>query len=88
MLVTQVAVFLQCLMDDRFQLRWNLPVNVRRWFWILVQDRAANFPGARPVERHLASRHLVQYGSEGEQVGACVELLGLNLLRRHIGHRT
>ena len=35
----------------------------------------------------LARGHLVKHSSEGEQIGARVQILAAHLLRRHVGNR-
>ena len=39
-----------------------------------------------PRKGSASSRHLVQHGAEGKQIGAGIEFLAARLLRRHVGH--
>ena len=42
--------------------------------------------GAFTTERQRTSRHLVEHRPKGEQVRACVQLLGAYLFRRHVSN--
>jgi hypothetical protein len=42
----------------------------------------------RSLERQLASCHLVEHGTEGEQVCAGIQVFGLHLIRRHVTDRS
>jgi hypothetical protein len=86
-LVAQVAVFLQRLFDQSFDLRRNLRIDLRWRRGRAVQYCAANLAGTRALERQLCRHHFVQHGSQGEKVGAGVQVLGSHLLGRHIGYR-
>ncbi len=39
------------------------------------------------MKRNPAGRHFIKHGAEREQIGARIQFLGSDLLRRHIGHR-
>src|SRR5579872_4938427 len=75
MLISQVAVFLQRLVYDLFQLRRDVAVeaNCRRRSG--VKDGFEDQAGSLAAKGELPGRHLVQYRSEGEQVRARVQFL-------------
>ena len=52
-----------------------------------VQNRADERGLARSRERALAGDHLVQHRAEGEDVGAGIDVVALQLLGRHVGQR-
>src|SRR5450755_4465544 len=85
MLVPQVAVFLQCLIDDLFQLGWHVRVQTHGSYRSAVQDRLEDGCCTPPTERQLAGDHLVEYGSKREQIRTGVQILAPRLLWRHIG---
>jgi hypothetical protein len=39
------------------------------------------------LEGSSSGQHLIQHGTEGEDIARCIDRLPLGLLRRHIGHR-
>ncbi len=54
---------------------------------IVAQDRGEKLGRGVAQERTAARRHLVQDHAEREQIGAMVDRLPLDLLRRHVGDR-
>src|SRR5580704_11777973 len=84
MLVAQIAVFLQCLVDDPFQLRGDVRIEAHRSYWSPVQDRLEDDGLTVSPEYQLAGGHLVENRSEGEKIGAGVQLFRTGLLRRHV----
>jgi hypothetical protein len=85
MLTSQVAIFFQALIDDLLQFGWQVRVQPHRRNGITFQNGVEDDPGTLAPERQCPSRHLVQNRPEGEQVGACVQFLGADLFRRHVG---
>ena len=87
-LIAQIAVFLQRLVDDVFQLRRQVGIQPNRGSGARFMMASKITPELSPRNGRRARRHLVQHDSKGEQVGPCVQFFGPHLLRRHIGHRT
>ena len=63
----------------------EVPDDLRRRLWLLMQKGAADLARSGALERHPASRQLVQHGFERKQVCLSAEFLGANFLRRHVG---
>ena len=88
MLIAQIAVLLQSLVDDPFQLRLGTS-GFSRTGGTGARFRIASKMTRRTfaTERQRARRHLVEHRAEREQVRARVQFLGPHLLRRHVGDR-
>jgi hypothetical protein len=86
--VTQIAICLQRLVDDVFQLGRNVAIepDCRRRIRIQygIEDQRSSFT----MERQRSRCHFVQNRAEGKQVGAGIQLLALGLLRGHVGNCT
>jgi hypothetical protein len=52
-----------------------------------VQDRADRVGRRRAAKRRPTGQHLVQHGTETENVGAMIRTEPARLLRRHVGCR-
>ena len=87
MLIAHIAIFLQRLGDDLFQLQRKLGFDLPGRHGLPVQDGIEDEPGCAPRERMLARGHLVEHCPEGEQIRAAIEILAPHLLRRHVSHR-
>ena len=87
-LVPHPLVLLECLVERMRQLVGDLRIEPHRRQRRLVQDLVPDDPLGGAGERQLAGRHLVEHHAEGEKIGASVQRLATNLLRRHVGDRT
>src|ERR1700756_4035753 len=85
MLVAQVAVFLQSLVDDVFQLRRHIGIQPHKRYGCPVQDRIEDGRGTVTTEWQLPGGHLIEDGSKREKISAGIKFLPTCLLRRHIG---
>src|SRR6266700_4790769 len=63
-LVTQVAVFLQALVDDPFQFGRQVGVQSNRWRWGTIQNGFEDHSRTFPTEWQTPSSHLVENGTE------------------------
>jgi hypothetical protein len=74
-LITQVAIFLERLVDDVTEpVRDNFRHNRRA-----VQNRIEYDAGRRTAERMLAGCHLIEHDAEREKVRTAIELLAADL---------
>src|ERR1035437_9511341 len=85
-LVANVAVLLQCLVNDLLKPRWNIGVQPHRSYGIVFQNGVEDQRRSVPSKWQGARTHLVQHRPEGKQVSASIEFFPSNLLRRHIRH--
>src|SRR5580700_2435198 len=67
-LVAEIAVLLQRLVDDVFQLGWHVGIQPQRWRRYRIQNGFEDESGAFPTERQPACSHLVQHCAKGEQI--------------------
>jgi hypothetical protein len=86
-LIAELPVFLQRLVDDLFQFRRQFGIHAPGSSRRTIQNSFDNHAGGIGTERLSAGGHLIQHGSETEEVRACVQLFATNLLRRHIVER-
>ena len=87
-LVAQVAIFLQRLVDDVFQLGRKVGIQPHRGNRVRdSESRRRSPPELSPRKGNVPGRHLVEHGAEREQIGARVQLFRPRLLRRHVGDR-
>ena len=86
-LVAQVAIFLQRLVDDVFQLRWKVGIQSDWRNRCTIENRLKDQRRSFSAEGQRASGHLVKHHAEGKQIGAGIKFLALGLLRRHVGDR-
>src|SRR6516165_11154566 len=84
MLVTQVAILLQTLVDDFFQLGRQIGIQSNGRNWSAIEDRLENQSRALPSEGQRSGRHLIQHSAKRKQIGAGVQFLRPHLLRRHV----
>src|SRR4029450_660402 len=68
---------------DTGRLVWN------QWRrrWLTFDERRPDDWSSRTLERALPGQHLVEDGTEREQIAARIGLLTLDLLRRHVANR-
>src|ERR1022692_4977543 len=88
MLTSQVAIFLQRLVDDLFQLWRGVRVYPHRWYRRSIQDRIKHRACRVAPERQGARTHLVQHRTKRKEIGAGVQFLSPDLLGRHVGDRS
>ena len=86
-LITQVAVFLQRLVDDLDQLERDQRIQIGRRSRIAIQNPGVDHGGSAAVEGNLSRRHLIENGSKGEQIAARIQLFSARLLGRHVRDR-
>ena len=87
-LIAQIAVFLQSLVDDLFQLRWGVRIQPHDGRGNRVQNGFEDDARAFPTEWQRTRSRLVQHCAKGEQIRSGVQFLGTDLLRRHVGNRS
>ena len=83
-LATQVAIFLQRLVDDLFQFGWKLRVYRRRRCGRVLQNLIENHGRGVAAERLAPRPHFVENHPERKQVRAGVQSFAAGLLRRHV----
>ena len=66
MLVTQIAILLQRLVDDVFELRRNIGVETHRRDRSALQNRVKDRSRRIPTKRHRPGCHLVEHASKGK----------------------
>ena len=86
-LVAQVAVFLQRLVNDAFELRRQIRIQPDRRRGQLFQNRIEDQRRSVAAKGQRAGRHFIQHGAKRKQIGARVQLFALGLLGRHVSHR-
>src|ERR1017187_2649013 len=72
MLVTQVAILLQTLVDNFFQLGRQIGNQSNGRNWSAIEDRLENQSRALPSEGQRSGRHLIQHSAKRKQIGAGV----------------
>src|SRR5438105_10893029 len=80
-LIAQIAVFLQSLVYDPFQFRWQVAIEANWGRWHRIEYCFEDDSRAFAMKGQCSRRHLIQYRAEGEQIGAGIEFLGAYLLR-------
>ena len=85
MLIAQVAVLLDSLLDDLFQLGRNFGTQLARRSGSAIQNGVTDLRRRLALECLLPRRHFIQYQAEGEQVRPRIQLLTPHLFRRHVG---
>jgi len=65
-LITQVAIFLQSLVDDALQLRGHVGIEAHGGDWAAIEDGFEDLRGAAAMKWKRARRHLVEDGAERE----------------------
>ena len=83
-LVTQVAVFLQRLVDNSFEFRGTIGIQPHGRNRGAVQDRFENRCRTVATERHPPRRHLIENSPKREQIAPRIQFLRPRLLRRHV----
>src|SRR6266478_915617 len=83
-LITLLSVLLKRSGDYRLQRVWYVRIQIVRRCWCSIENRVVDYRHGLARKSPLAGRHLVQDQSEGEKVGARVQLLLSHLLRGHI----
>jgi hypothetical protein len=87
-LVAQLSVFLQCFIDDAFEIAWKIRIQPHRSNRGFVQNRIKQNGSRITAKREHASRHLVEHCAKGKQVSTRIKLLSFGLLGRHVGNRS
>ena len=85
-LVAQIAVFLQGLVDDVFQLGRNITIETNGRGWNRIEDCLEDDSRTFAMKGQNTCRHLVQHSAEGEQIAPRIQLFRPHLLRRHVRH--
>ena len=88
MLIAQIAIFLQGLVDDVFQLGRHVVIQPHHGHRGTVRDGFKNHCRAFATKRQAASSHLAQGCPKGAEVGTRIQLFRPHLLRRHISRRS
>ena len=78
---------LQAAADDPAQVRRQPGLRLAQRRRLVLEDRRQELDRARPRERPLPRRHLVEHHAQREDVGPVVQRPARDLLRRHVGHR-
>ena len=71
-LITQIAVFLQSLVDDLFQLGRHVGIQSHGRNRCPVQDRIEDGGCTVPTKWQLAGGHLIEDSSKREQIRSCI----------------
>src|SRR5271156_6277002 len=82
-LVARLAILLECLEDDGFQLYRELRIPLRRRNWRAIQNGFGDDEGGVAGESAMTSNHFVEHQTEGEEIGARIEFFTADLFRRH-----
>src|SRR5450755_293064 len=82
-LTANVAILLQRLVDDLFQLRRGVGVYSKWRYRCSIQNGFEDHTASVASKRQGARAHLVQHRPERKQVSTSIEFLPSNLLRRH-----
>ncbi len=80
-LITQIAVFLQALVDNAFQQGRQVGIQAHCRSGNAVQYRLKDHSGSVAAKRQCSRRHLVQNRTEREQIGSYIQILAFDLLR-------
>src|SRR2546427_2972749 len=83
-LIASITIFFECFAYDPLQLWWNSGIKPNWRNGCSVQNGLEYHATGVTEKRKLCGNRFVQYGSEREHVGASIEFLPSNLLRRHI----
>ena len=87
MLVTKLGIFLDCLRDDFFELRWQVRIHARCRRRFTLENRIENYARGVSGESLAPSGHFVQYQAERKQVRAPIQFFAAHLFGRHVRHR-
>ena len=87
-LIAQVAVLFHGFLDDLLELRGNGGIQTNCCSRIFVKDFVEDRAGALAFERKESGGHLVEYDTEGKEIGARIELLAEDLFGRHVRNGT
>ena len=74
-------------MDHFFEFRRNVRIHPHRGHWRTLQNGIENQRRSIAPEWQRSCAHLVENRPKREQIGAGIQFLPLDLLRRHIGDR-
>src|ERR1700730_17673491 len=72
MLVTEIAVFLESLLDELIKFRRQIRINPQRRCGSPIKNSLENYTGSISSKRQLPGAHFIQHYSEGKQIGARV----------------
>src|SRR5271170_8132266 len=87
-LATELAVFLQQLIEDVLELFRELGVEGDwRDGWV-IEDLIEDYRGGGAAKWMVASGHLIEHNAQRKEVAARIERLAASLLRRHVGYCT
>ncbi len=83
-LVAAAQILLQGAMENASKVPWQLGLDLGHPGWRIADDRGHHRDRTVALEGPRTGGHLVQDDPEGEDVGARVDGLSLQLLRRHV----
>src|SRR5215831_14391862 len=84
-LVAQVPVFLESLINDFLQFWREVRIKANSSYRNLFQNRVKDDTETLSPEWQSTCRHFIKDDTEREQIRPCIQFLGSNLFRRHIG---
>src|SRR5260370_14015096 len=84
MLISQVAVLLECPVDEFFKLYREIRIEAHWRGRRPIQDSFEDYARSISAKWQCASSHLVQCDSKRKQVGSRIQFLAPNLLGRHV----
>src|SRR5581483_3490658 len=87
-LIAKIAIFLQSLIDDSFQLGRQIGIEANWSGWSLVKDGIEDCCRGGSLERQASGSHFVEHNAERKQIRARVKVFAQRLFRAHIGDRS
>ena len=69
----EAPILFQQLVDDPFELRREIRVHTARCDRLFADDAVEDGGGGIPLERQASGRHLIEYDSQGEEIGSRVD---------------
>ena len=82
------GVLLQTVPYDAIEGRREIRARRRQLWRVLLQDRIERLDGRLTREGALSRDHLVEHDTQREEIGAPIDLLSSDLLRRHVASRS
>ena len=82
-----VRILGEARLHDAVERRWRKRLNIYHRRRMIFEDGADDGRGARPAERLVTRRHLIQQRTECENVGPRIGRLSFELLGRHVLQR-
>src|SRR4030095_531381 len=87
-LVTFVRILAQGLVENRFELGWNIWRNAGYSDWLRRQYGSNAVAGCLTAKRRATGHDFVEHYAQAPNVRASVHFLAARLLRRHVTRRT